>query len=335
MAELAVGEMREVTFTFEEGASTVTGVAASTGGSATQSVLYTGDFVTNLGFDPETLEPEEMSFTGGRVKISDSIHDFSSFIFYHQQNELIRTQITQRTQEISSVTSTPAPPGKIVDGILVNEEHEALFDQGAVAITVATGFGQPSTNARDYSVAPAVSAISGVTEVILSEQSRTLYERQVLAELRNTIDYSDEVPFTGTNATLVFTEVGTVVARGSFTVPTAFGTWVDGAGLGEVLPDEVSERGFPYGLLFAFGLSADATELPFSFKQLEGGIVAEVTIPEGGLALGVFPEFSSDLTEGSWQRLEALPSVGGVHALVLPESERGFLRFVAEAPVSE
>lgn len=332
---------RPLTFEIQPGASTLIGYSASTGGSDSETVTMTGSLAVNLSFDQESLSPQTIELTGGSIYYSSFSLNVGTNVFYSGAGTHF-TNLSTSGSNWRETLSTPNPPGQIDSqtGLVTNSEHRITIDQGTTTVSISVPslniFSSETTN---YAVTPLTSEPSGSTSISLVETNSTLFERSIQATLTSSINESEVQSIDGTNLSLTLSENGSFTALEDFSIPTPYGQWALDNNLGEPQPDETNESGIPYGLLFAFDLTLDHSELPIEVIQTETGTKARLTLPNTGLASTVVPLYSPDLssdfqplnTEFYDDGADALDAGKSTTTLIsFPASSKGFLRFTTD-----
>ena len=324
----------------EEGSATEIAISANTGNGDRGDVTYSGNLLGDLVFDPVTLAVESFSFTGGRVNFSDNVLTFTSLVLFDPDGikASLNTRFTQTTTGTSATFSTLNSPGSIVSGNeLLNEEHEAIFDQGSFTIAVMVADTEPQSDVVDFEENPETGPIGGTYHIAMEETSHNLYGRTFKVTLSQTINSSDTLAYEDTNAVLTFTEVGSIPAVASFSHPTRYGAWLLKNGLGNSPPETLNPHGLAYGLLFALDLPAAAASVPLTIQKSDIGLTANLPFPENGLPVSVRIEQQSLLTPAlTWETLQSYPpGTTGPISVELTDQPVNFLRVVAALPTSE
>lgn len=160
--------------------STLTGrLSGSTPSTATSH--YTGTAAATVRFDTITLQPSEISFTGGRFFIEDFVLAFSGNAFVPGYGNFL-TYITVHSTDAQEYLSTPDMPGAILaDGSLVVSQHRLTADRGLLTVSASVpSIGAFESDTTNFAQTPETTTLSGSATLSIIEESSNALERTLL-----------------------------------------------------------------------------------------------------------------------------------------------------------
>ena len=334
-------ETQILVFTVQPGSEVTYLYSSSTGGSDSDVSLLSGTVQADLTFDDATLTPQGLTFTGGQTALSNLSLSFTTNIFYNAAGRSYSTNLGFSTNGLEQSYATRVSSGQVASGsgLLTNSEHETIGNRGTATSQVSIpSLGINETETTNFVSNPETDLFSGQNSIQLALTSATLFSRNLTASLSGSVEETLSEAIEDTNATLSISQNGSFTAVATFSLVTPYGQWALDNQLVEPAPDATNAAKLPYGLLFAFGLDADATSLPIEMIQTSSGPKAQLQLPAAGLAASVTALYSANLSD-SFQPLANQFLDDGVNALQegeigirtvsLPSGPRGFLRFAA------
>lgn len=295
----AFAASESIVFQVQPGATSLVSMSASTGGSDSATITYSGDFSADLTFDETTLIPQTITFSGGNITVSNTSLSIGTNVFFSGGGTFFTT-IALSTNNLGQSLSTPTPSGQIhpQTGAVTNSDHRITIDRGILQTTISIpSFNVSESETINFASNPETSVPSGMTTIHLEELNSSLLVRNLRATVNSSINTSDADAIPDTNLTLNYSEQGSYVAIADFSIPTAYGRWVQDNALNGAQPEEKNPFGIPYALLFAFSLPADASTLPFTAIASASGPKVKIALPSGGLRADVMPTYAEMLLD--------------------------------------
>lgn len=312
LSGLLLNAQQAVTFTILPNQTTDFSVSASTGGSDSDTVTYSGTIEASLVIDETTLTASEIEFTGGQMNLSDTNLAFNTSVPFGIFS--IPVAVTYSGTGVSGYWDTIITPSTLsAGGVITNTDHTLTLNQGEVSV-VATGSFINESELIDLSTDPQVTPLDGTNTITLTEINADLWNRTIEATLTSVRNVNRTEPVSTSGQTVTITETGTVTSQGQFSLPTDFGTWAAAQGLTSPSLTDENVAGIPYGLLHALDLGITATCLPMEMN----GTSLEITLPPNGLRAEITPYYAADLS--GWAPLATTYWVDGATAFDLGQS---------------
>lgn len=312
-------------------------------------VNYSGNILAEASVNSSNGSIESIQFTGGSI-VTENVSDFLSvtigtvpYTIFFSANGITRTASSNQIE----VLNNSFLDGAIHFTTLTGGMLEVInFNSNATGATVSETV-DFATQTSDLIANDSLFPVGmGAISIGSTLESDSLFETNYSAQLFTLISAPPLTPDATIQAADLpigqelrqrYTEIGNLSANTTFSIPNAFGQWVIDNGLDLTTGQEQNAAGFPFALLFAFGLSSDATSLPLEFIGTDP-VTLRLTPPPGGLGFTVAVDYSPDLVS-DFAPLDPAQIQGGANQLnrratapidiVFPSGSTGYLRFSA------
>jgi len=306
---------------------------------------YAGFINTTIGFDPDTLQVTEFTYTGGNVQREEAapiLQIFPSIAYTGVETPLPTSFTRTSSSSISPFYRGFAPltvnPPAAVDPFddIVAGNHEWLTYVGFERLFSSRG-GVMKQEVISTLTPPVSLPHRGTPSITLAQIGTTTFNRIIQATL--TFQFLEEASYNiGLSAEqLLVQETGSWSATAQFNLPTDYSDWTQVNGLGNPDPEATNPAGIPWVFLYNLDLPPTTAALPTSFVQFFGEELVQITLPEDGLKLPMTLEYSTTMEDGSWHELPFLNYLDGFQSLdagatgaprfFFPEAPPCFMRF--------
>ena len=335
------GETLPLNFIIQPGSESEIRIASSTGGQASDTVVYEGNLLADIDFDAASRRVNSITFQGGEMTVSDVDLSFTSNVNSADLGTF-STEFRVETNQIKQYLITPNSPGMVdPDSLqLINSDHLTRIDDGSISLTI-TALGQSQTMSVDYRTNSEDVQGSGTGTLFVREYVRRLQAQTLQFVLESRVDESESIPLQGTNAMIEISERGVVRATATVDIPadmpSNFLNWATSNGVTIITGAERNHFNVPYALAFAFGLppNSSSRDIPIFLRSNPPGL--ELNFPEDGLGLSLIALYSETLSSESWIPLpneyitHGLDSLDkgsvGTTSVIFPSPYPSFIRF--------
>lgn len=203
-----------VEFTFEEGAQTEVTFFASSGGSDSATVAYSGTRQALLHFADDGATVEGIEFTGGQTSVTDVDLEFGTRV--RQGGDRFDLDVSLRTRGLQATEGSNGIGAVSPDGVLENAPHFSQVNLGTQSVSlIVRQIGAGSSEFTSFGANPQTEPFTGrhtLNALVVSETAST---RFIEFTLTQEIDESDTSTIDELGISLTVAEQGTLVLKGS------------------------------------------------------------------------------------------------------------------------
>jgi hypothetical protein len=334
----AVDRSVDLAFQLQSGSQASISGRVGTGVTGSDSGAVTGTIGAVVVFDEATLKAKEIAFNGGRMFFEDLSFNFSGDVSVPGFG-IFTMQATLQSNNLSQTVATISPPGDVTNSdLLIASQHETTLDQGTLSVNATVPALGSNIETENFNTTPEIEPTSGIASITISEQSSNALERVLQFTLISNSTEVESRPIPNTTTFLTLTGTENTESKASVSVPTEFGQWSLDNSVTLISGDEINSSGLAYILVYALGLSPEASSWPVrAFSALGSAPRVGLTLPTAGLNLPLDVEYRETLDSGTWNPLPTVHFESGADSLdqgktgeatfSFPEASEGFIRF--------